>query len=633
MPVSHIGLTVSHIPSATSFYLAALQPLGYRFIGCQGDSIGLGIESADLFLTQSSRDTRPSPNHIAFLAKDRAAVRECYAAALNAGGRPSGAPQYRNEKCTCFNAAVEDLDGNTIEFIYRQEHDEAGCEGEATPSEQSSRVESWREEVAEGDIEEDARSVASMKSHGSKMSKAKSTMQTAVDLASATSKSLKSEEPSLGLTRANTAPVKSDAGGKSLLGAALGAAAGVALLYAMHQTERKNARDEADFRASMKSRSGSKPRYVPSRSMTLPPGPPPTVIRAQTAVPSSVPRETTTPSAPQETTVPSAPQETTPPSAPQETTVTSTPQDATSARLVQPEKNRHRNFSTTESAYSTRRPPDRSTQAQRMIQATGYNDQDAALQELFDRNNHHRPMPTRSKTEHVYDYVPASSADRKTPDRRDEASTAESTAARPRRSHARHDSVVNMQSSSQARRASAYDTLPARPESVIDTATYHPAAISLPGSSTFSRTSSRYDAKQNPATTSTAKIKSTSRAQPPPIPLQASEQSWENFRAETTDDDDYHRSYKDKSTRNDRYGAGEESDGLGDAKTVVPDDSISCVDLSQHRRRRRRKEGGSASGRSKTGSERSESTVRPVKRREDRKERESSGLRKVFGIV
>lgn len=55
MPVSHLGLTVSHIPSATSFYLGALQPLGYRYIGCQGDSVGLGIDDADFFITQGPR--------------------------------------------------------------------------------------------------------------------------------------------------------------------------------------------------------------------------------------------------------------------------------------------------------------------------------------------------------------------------------------------------------------------------------------------------------------------------------------------------------------------------------------------------------------------------------------------------
>lgn len=55
MPVHHLGLTVSHIPSATSFYLQALQPLGYHFVGQHGDSIGLGVNGADLFLTQDPR--------------------------------------------------------------------------------------------------------------------------------------------------------------------------------------------------------------------------------------------------------------------------------------------------------------------------------------------------------------------------------------------------------------------------------------------------------------------------------------------------------------------------------------------------------------------------------------------------
>lgn len=53
MPVSHLGLTVSCIPEATSFYLAALQPLGYRYIGHQGDSIGFGVTDADFFLSQA----------------------------------------------------------------------------------------------------------------------------------------------------------------------------------------------------------------------------------------------------------------------------------------------------------------------------------------------------------------------------------------------------------------------------------------------------------------------------------------------------------------------------------------------------------------------------------------------------
>lgn len=54
MPVSHIGLTVSHLPTSCSFFLAALQPLGYSFIGQFGNQIGLGVTEADFFLTQET---------------------------------------------------------------------------------------------------------------------------------------------------------------------------------------------------------------------------------------------------------------------------------------------------------------------------------------------------------------------------------------------------------------------------------------------------------------------------------------------------------------------------------------------------------------------------------------------------
>ncbi|KAF2766978.1 hypothetical protein EJ03DRAFT_248802, partial [Teratosphaeria nubilosa] len=119
MPVSHFGLTVSHIPSAASFYLATLQPLGYRYIGRSGDSIGLGIDEPDFFLTQEPQGNAVSPAHIAFRADSRLDVRNCYASALYAGAYPSGAPSYRNGECTVFNAAVEDLDGNVVEFVFR----------------------------------------------------------------------------------------------------------------------------------------------------------------------------------------------------------------------------------------------------------------------------------------------------------------------------------------------------------------------------------------------------------------------------------------------------------------------------------------------------------------------------------
>jgi len=55
MPVSHIGLTVTHLPTSCSFFLAALQPLGYKYIGQQGNQIGFGVRGeADFFICQET---------------------------------------------------------------------------------------------------------------------------------------------------------------------------------------------------------------------------------------------------------------------------------------------------------------------------------------------------------------------------------------------------------------------------------------------------------------------------------------------------------------------------------------------------------------------------------------------------
>ena len=58
--------------------------------------------------------------HIAFAAKDRAAVRAFYAAALPAGGKDNGEPGL------CYHANyyggfVKDPDGNNIEAVCHQE--------------------------------------------------------------------------------------------------------------------------------------------------------------------------------------------------------------------------------------------------------------------------------------------------------------------------------------------------------------------------------------------------------------------------------------------------------------------------------------------------------------------------------
>ncbi|KAI5361096.1 Putative glyoxalase/Bleomycin resistance protein/Dihydroxybiphenyl dioxygenase [Septoria linicola] len=586
MPVSHLGLTVSHIPTATSFYLAALQPLGYRFIGHQGHSIGFGVESADFFITQAPIGARPSPNHIAFLAEDRNVVRDCYTASLQAGGSPSGAPSYRNEECSCFNAAVEDHDGNTIEFIFRQPHGEG---------------------IDDGNAEDDAQSVArSVMSRGSQVSKAtttKSRMQTALDLAKSTSQSAKSVVPS----------ASSSFPSKAILGTALGAAAGAALMFAMTREESKNAKDEADHLAYMSSPSRADSRYP--RSEAAPPVPP---IRAET-MPPSMPVFSQAPKS----------------------------EARTSRRF-------HHNYSTTESAYS--RPQPRSTQAMRMLQETGYND-DAEVQEVMSRYTNLRPHPTRSHTiddaEYAPDRVPAmpsvgsamkrastlpidAEIDRsnyyleaprstvsKHSSRRGGDDGDDHRSSASHRSHRRtsaddtdrlkrHDSGASMHSSrshrergSEAgRRSSAStikpsrrgsDAIPLPPPPIGNHAPsqasrggsscYHPAAISLPASAASSNRKTSIREEDDP--------RHSSAPNKPYLHERDSVlQSWEDFEAE-------------------------ESDGMGDIKTVLPEDSISCVDLSRprkHRSHHHHSSKHSSSGRhSRSGrSEASERTVRPA---------------------
>ncbi|KAI7047411.1 hypothetical protein KC352_g46059, partial [Hortaea werneckii] len=157
----------------------------------------------DLFLTQEPKGASVSPTHIAFAADSRLAVRNCYAAALSAGAYPSGAPSYRNPDGTVFSAAVEDLDGNVVEIVYREGIDFEPAEGVAAPS-KDGRVIAWQKDVADSGLHDDAESVASKTSH------AKSRAQTAMDLASTASKSIKSGNDESTPNRAASMPVSTE---------------------------------------------------------------------------------------------------------------------------------------------------------------------------------------------------------------------------------------------------------------------------------------------------------------------------------------------------------------------------------------------------------------------------------------
>ncbi|KAJ5965591.1 hypothetical protein N7481_012305 [Penicillium waksmanii] len=122
MPLSHLTLTVSHLPTSTSFFLSCLQPLGYQFIGRHDDYIGFGQkqgEPADFWVTEQKPGISTSAVHVAFPAPTKDAVKTFFISALKAGGKMHGEPKTRDSQSGYYSAAIIDFDGNSIEAVYR----------------------------------------------------------------------------------------------------------------------------------------------------------------------------------------------------------------------------------------------------------------------------------------------------------------------------------------------------------------------------------------------------------------------------------------------------------------------------------------------------------------------------------
>nr|POE48738.1 hypothetical protein CFP56_38834 [Quercus suber] len=576
MPVSHLGLTVSHIPSATSFYLSALHPLGYHYIGQRGDSIGLGVADADLYLTQDTRghafsqslcpDSAPTnvlnsrthltPTHVAFRADSRLAVRNCYAAALNAGGRSSGAPAYIDPEGNAFNAAVEDLDGNTLEFIFQERRNSEEELPAACQRSEASSDSTWQGEGPK----DDHRSLAS------KTSRATSRAQTAMQIASATSTVRRQSEtpvrtqpppPGQTISRAATLPSRtasSDFPTKKVFGTILGAAAGAAFAFAMSRSESENAREEREFNSSMRSKSASRRSETRSR------------------------RE-----------------------------------------ISEPPRSRqwHRNYSVTESFRSIRYPPASNTKA---IEAGVYDEND--VQEAISRYqaSSRRPRPKRSMTYDATEYAPAKS---NTERESHYASTRPATmpvdapihyleAPKPQRS-------MSHTSRRSTRRSSHGDHSPQRRDSVVSMHSHrshrsrHSKASRRPTEASTIKprpTPSQHESAAGvplPASRSPSSYVPPLKVVPPPSYVTAANVALPESRANGYDDAD-------------------DSDGLGDFKTVVPDDSISCIDTSSRHRHRASSHRRSSRHSSRRSAAESERTVRPEKAQSSRDRRSAFTL-------
>jgi hypothetical protein len=300
----------------------------------------------------TSGSTVIAPTHIAFAADDRTQVRDCYTNALKAGGRPSGAPSYRNNECSCFNAAVEDLDGNTIEFIFREN---GPCHEEPSHAdEEHSRMLTWQDGVSRGaaaEQNEDAASVAS---------KAKSKAPEVIDAAKEPSIAEPAPEPAAEAPAASKgvstfiSALSSGITPKGVLGGVIGAVAVGAVGYAFYQSEQDSARAEAAHEALMASyERGRAPAYAPTMKRSM------SAAAPRTARPH---------------------------------------RNYSTTESIAPPPRQHRNFSVTESRIGPRPPstkvPTQAPTALRAIEARAF-DRDSEIQSVMSKHTSKHPQEIR----------------------------------------------------------------------------------------------------------------------------------------------------------------------------------------------------------------------------------------------
>jgi catechol 2,3-dioxygenase-like lactoylglutathione lyase family enzyme len=122
--LDHIGFAVADFDRSKSFFEAALAPLGISLLmaltaeqtGADSHA-GFGADGKPFFWIGNDK-TASTAVHVAFAARDRAAVKAFYEAALAAGGRDNGAPGLRpHYHQNYYGAFVFDPDGNNIEAV------------------------------------------------------------------------------------------------------------------------------------------------------------------------------------------------------------------------------------------------------------------------------------------------------------------------------------------------------------------------------------------------------------------------------------------------------------------------------------------------------------------------------------
>lgn len=117
--IAHTGVLVRDYKKSKKFYQACLKPLGYKMNMDFPQWKAAGFREGGHTSFWISQPKKFANTHLAFLAKNKAAVAAFHRAALRAGGKDNGAPGFRPDYGPTYYAAfVHDLDGNNIEACY-----------------------------------------------------------------------------------------------------------------------------------------------------------------------------------------------------------------------------------------------------------------------------------------------------------------------------------------------------------------------------------------------------------------------------------------------------------------------------------------------------------------------------------
>ena len=115
----HIGIKVAQLSTSIAFYRRTLAPLGMELLSSGEGYAGFGPPGAPgLWLYEHSAGPIGPGVHLAFRAKDRAAVQAFHAQGLEAGARDNGGPGPRPDYSADYYAAfLLDPDGHNIEAV------------------------------------------------------------------------------------------------------------------------------------------------------------------------------------------------------------------------------------------------------------------------------------------------------------------------------------------------------------------------------------------------------------------------------------------------------------------------------------------------------------------------------------